>query len=52
MCEKFLVKKYSAPSDQAVCSNFSVNKKIQPETEITATNDYPQQSRKVKGEFS
>jgi len=52
MSEKFLVKKYSAPSDQAVCINFCLNKIIQPETEITASSGYPQQSRKVKGQFS
>jgi len=51
MCEKFLFKKFSAQSDQAVCINFSVNKIIQPETAITAANGYPQQSRKVKGQF-
>jgi len=52
MSEKFLVKKCSAPSDLAVCINFSVNRIIQPEIEITATISYPQHSRKVKGEFS
>ena len=48
MSEKCLDKKYPAPSDQAVCINFSVNKIIQNETAISSA----QHSMKVKGQFS